>query len=175
MTQHEPPERLDPDPIRSKLKALYAELDREVAAQRPVCRLSGRCCRFREYGHTLFVSAAEFALLVADAPPPLRPIDDGDTCPWQNALGHCTARDARPIGCRVYYCDPAFEPHVGALSERFVAELKRLVDQNELPWHYAPLHHHLRAAEQAGRIPPNPAAHSSGAPAVTTPSERIFA
>ena len=31
----------------------------------PVCQLSGRCCRFKEYGHTLFVSTAEVRLLLA--------------------------------------------------------------------------------------------------------------
>ena len=30
----------------------------------PVCQLSGRCCRFKEYGHTLFVSTPEVQLLM---------------------------------------------------------------------------------------------------------------
>ena len=142
----------DPAPLREPLRALYRELDGEVGRLGPVCRLSGRCCRFEEFGHTLFLSAAEAALLVADGPTPARPLDEGATCPWQNAQGHCTARDARPLGCRVYYCDPAYEPHAAALSEAFIARLKRLTESLDLPWDYAPLHRHLERAERAGRL-----------------------
>src|SRR5262249_3331512 len=46
----------DPAPYRADLRALYQALDAEVSRLGPVCRLSGRCCRFQEYGHTLFVS-----------------------------------------------------------------------------------------------------------------------
>ena len=144
---------LDPAPFRAALRALYADLDADVARHGPACRLSGRCCRFAESDHTLFVSAPEAALLLADAPPPARPLDDGATCPWQDRLGRCTARDARPLGCRVYYCDPAYGPHAPALSESSIARLKRLVDDLDLPWDYAPLHHHLHAARAAGRFP----------------------
>ncbi|HEX8201549.1 MAG TPA: hypothetical protein VF590_13775 [Isosphaeraceae bacterium] len=134
---------LDPARFREPLRRLYAELDAEVARLGPVCLLSGRCCRFAEFGHTLFVSAPEAALLVADAPTPARPPDRGATCPWQDDRGHCTARDARPLGCRVYYCDASFEGHAAALSETFIARLKRLVEALDLPWDYAPLHRHL--------------------------------
>ena len=44
--------------------------------------------------------------------------------------------------------------HAHALSEAFLGRLKRLVDDLELPWNYAPLHHHLRQAEAEGRFPP---------------------
>src|SRR5262249_44723991 len=92
-----PPDTDAPVPLsryREQLRALYAALDEAVAGFGPTCRLSGRCCRFAEYGHTLFLSAPEAELLLADAPPPARPLDDGATCPWQDTLGRCTARDA---------------------------------------------------------------------------------
>jgi hypothetical protein len=130
--------------IRRELKGLYKELDLAVAASGPVCRLSGRCCRFHEYGHTLFLSAPEAAVLAADAPRPAGPIDDGQTCPWQDARGRCTARDARPVGCRIYYCDPAFQSRAAELSEYYLGRLKRLAQRHGWPWNYAPLHHHLR-------------------------------
>ena len=140
----------DPASFRDALRGLYQELDAEVAVIGPLCQLSGRCCRFTEYGHTLFVSAPEAALLVAEAPAPVRPLDDGATCPWQDVHGRCTARDARPLGCRVYFCDPSFELHAAELSERYIGRLKQLVDAHDLPWNYAPLHRHLRQAEYAG-------------------------
>jgi hypothetical protein len=52
---------------KGELRVLYAELDREVAGIGPVCKLSGRCCRFEEYGHTLFISTAEAEYLVDGA------------------------------------------------------------------------------------------------------------
>ena len=145
---------LAPDRFRAELQRLYAELDAHVARIGPVCALSGRCCRFAEYGHTLFLSAPEAALLLADAPPPARPLDDGATCPWQDARGHCTAREARPLGCRVYYCDPSYQDDAQDLSELYISRLKRLAVTNGLPWDYAPLHRHLHRARAAGQFPP---------------------
>ena len=106
--------------IRDELRALYRELDEAVAMTGPVCQLSGRCCRFKDYGHTLFLSAPEALLLVADAPQPPGQLDNGESCPWQDVRGRCTARDARPLGCRVFFCDPSFETHAPELSETFL-------------------------------------------------------
>ncbi len=119
----------------------------------PVCLASGRCCRFREYGHTLFLSQPEMDYLLAQAPAPARPLDDGETCPWQNATGHCTARQGRPLGCRIYHCDPAFQEVAPVLSEQFIGRLKTLVQRHALPWNYAPLHGHLQILHEDGRFP----------------------
>jgi Fe-S-cluster containining protein len=128
---------------KAELRVLYDKLDAEVAGLGPVCQLSGRCCRFEEYGHTLFVSSSEVQFLLEVAPEPSRELDQGKTCPWQNANGHCTARDGRPIGCRVYYCDPTYERSAHDLSERYIAQLKELSNRHGLAWNYAPLHRHL--------------------------------
>jgi hypothetical protein len=149
---------LDPE-AAAELRALYRELDAEVAELGPVCHLSGRCCRFKEYGHTLFVSTPEVRLFLADAPEPQRPLDRGDTCPWQGADGRCTARDCRPLGCRIYYCDPSYERFAYDLSERFIARLKELTDKHGLPWNYAPLHRHLDLARASGSCPIEAADH----------------
>jgi hypothetical protein len=135
------------------LRALYDDLDAAVERLAPVCAVSGRCCRFKEYDHTLFVSAAEAALLLAEAPAPARPLDDGSTCPWQDRDGRCTARSARPLGCRVFYCDPGYQPKAAELSEEYLGRLKHLCKALGLPWDYAPLHHHLRGAAAGGRFP----------------------
>ena len=128
---------------KAELRALYDKLDAEVAALGPICKLSGRCCRFEEYGHTLFVSSSEVQFLLEVAPEPSRALDQGKTCPWQNTSGHCTAREGRPIGCRVYYCDPTYERSAHELSERYIAQLKELTNRHGLAWNYAPLHRHL--------------------------------
>lgn len=150
----------DPDPIeaadlstfRDEVRRLYADLDAAIVRIGPVCEVSGRCCRFEEHGHTLFLSAPEASLLVLDAPGPVRPLDDGATCPWQDGRGRCSAREARPLGCRVYYCDPDRQAELMALGEATLSRLKGLVSRLGLPWGYAPLHRHLREAEGAGRV-----------------------
>jgi Fe-S-cluster containining protein len=143
---------------RHDLRELYEELDREVASLGPKCDLSGRCCRFLEYGHTLFLSSGEVEFLLDLAPAPARPLDQGATCPWQNSRGHCTARESRPLGCRVYHCDPAFLEELHRLSERFIDRLKRLSSKHNIAWNYAPLHRQLHDARRRGRFPPVDAA-----------------
>ena len=147
---------LNPEDFRNELQEIYRSLDADVARLAPVCAISGRCCRFVEYDHTLFVSAPEFAILIADAPPPVRPLDDGATCPWQDERGRCTAREARPLGCRVYFCDPSYAPHGPDLAEAAIARLKQLVAAMDLPWDYAPLHRHLHQAMTDERYPGSP-------------------
>lgn len=144
---------LDPGRFRNALREVYEALDAEIKRLAPACAVSGRCCRFREYDHTLFVSAPEVALLLADAPAPSRPLDDGATCPWQDDRGRCTAREARPLGCRVYFCDLAYQEHLPDVGEAAIAHLKRVIADLGLPWDYAPLHRHLRRAQDEGRFP----------------------
>jgi hypothetical protein len=138
--------------VRFELLRLYRELDHAVARAGPTCQLSGRCCRFKEFGHTLFVSAPEALLLVADGPRPVGPLDDPNTCPWQTAQGQCTARDARPLSCRVYFCDPSYQSQAQELSESFLGRLKQVVQERAWPWSYAPLHHHLALARDHGHL-----------------------
>src|SRR5205807_606902 len=61
---------------------LYAEVDREVAAAGPVCIASGRCCRFKEYGHVLYLSGVEAEVLLHSAPAYEQPVTP-DFCPFQ--------------------------------------------------------------------------------------------
>lgn len=150
-----------PASARDQIHALYTELDEAIRRWGPVCELSGRCCRFAEFGHTLFVSAPEFAILLAEAPPPVRPIDDGASCPWQDERGHCTARSARPLGCRVYYCDPSYQDRGQELSEVYIGHLKGVVEHQGLSWQYAPLHHHLHRAVESGLLLAGSAAQAS--------------
>jgi hypothetical protein len=144
-----PPVKSTPE---AELQALYDRVDREVARFGPACQLSGRCCRFVEYEHTLFVSTLEIRYLVAGAPEPSRPLDRGDTCPWQDQRGRCTARDARPLGCRIFYCDPTYQESAHEISERSIKELKKITQRWNLAWSYAPLHDHLGRERDDGRL-----------------------
>jgi hypothetical protein len=133
--------------IRRKVLELYAEVDREVAAAGPVCVASGRCCRFKEYGHTLFLSNLEAEVLLHGAPPYERPVT-ADFCPFQRG-NLCTAREPRPLGCRVYYCDPAYQETGRRISESYLRRLKDLAESEGTGWRYAPLHHFLNDPDAA--------------------------
>jgi hypothetical protein len=135
------------DNVRQQVMALYEEVDREVADAGPVCIASGRCCRFKEYGHTLFLSNLEASVLLAEAPAYESPVT-ADFCPFQqNNL--CTARGPRPLGCRVYYCDPNYQTRAGEITEKYLKRLKSLAEEDDIDWRYAPLHQFLNKPQDA--------------------------
>jgi len=135
--------------MRRLVLEMYREVDRDVAAAGPVCVASGRCCRFKEYGHTLFLSNLEAEVLLGAAPPYDPNAVTPDFCPFQRE-NLCTARDPRPLGCRVYYCDPSYQETGAAISDRYVRRLKELADAHGIAWQYAPLHDFLAHPEDAG-------------------------
>ncbi len=127
--------------LRSQVLAIYKEVDEAVAAASPVCVASGRCCRFKEYGHVLFVSNLEAEVLLAGAPAYEQPVST-EFCPFQKE-NLCTAREPRPLGCRVYYCDPAYQETAQRISEEYLQRLKTLANEHGVAWRYAPLHYFL--------------------------------
>jgi Fe-S-cluster containining protein len=156
---------------RRRVLAIYAAADAAVAAAGPRCDASGRCCRFTEYGHTLFISQLEADVLLADGDPQAgTPPFDGpitrDFCPFQvNNL--CTAREIRPLGCRVYFCDPAYQETGERISETYLRQLKDLADELGVGWRYAPLHEFLEEAlarmDRRPNPPGPPSRHGKGA------------
>src|SRR5262249_4900088 len=132
---------------RRKVLELYAEVDREVAAAGPVCVASGRCCRFKEYGHVLYLSSLEAEVLLAGAPPYERPVGAGF---FPLPKGHpCTAPQPPPPRVRRYSRAPNYPETAGRLTEKYLRRLKELAEQEGRGWHYAPLHHFLNHPEDA--------------------------
>jgi hypothetical protein len=129
------------DELRRKVLELYQEVDAAVAAAGPVCVASGRCCRFKEYGHVLYLSNLEADVLLAGAPSYQTPVT-AEFCPFQKEK-LCTAREPRPLGCRVYFCDPTYQETGNQITETYLVRLKQLASEHDLPWRYAPLHEFL--------------------------------
>lgn len=127
--------------IRRQVLEIYGEVDRAVSSAGPVCVASGRCCRFKEYGHTLFLSNLEAEVLLADAPSYEKPVSP-DFCPFQKE-NLCTARDPRPLGCRIFFCDPEYQETGNRLTEDSLHRLKELARANGIEWRYGPLHQFL--------------------------------
>jgi hypothetical protein len=137
--------------LRQDVLALYRQVDRSVAAAGPVCIASGRCCRFKEYGHVLFLSNLEAEVLLAGAPPYELPVSP-DFCPFQKG-NLCTAREPRPLGCRIYYCDPAYQETGNRITEDALQTLKRLAQDHGVDWRYAPLHSFLNSTPRERSAP----------------------
>lgn len=133
--------------IENRVLQMYQEVDAEVSAAGPVCISSGRCCRFKEYGHTLFLSNIEAAILLKAAPEYQQPVS-ADGCPFQKG-NLCTAREPRPLGCRIYYCDPRYQETGNAITEKYLHRIKSLAREHQLNYQYAPLHFFLNHPEKA--------------------------
>lgn len=118
------------------MRAFYAEVDRLVAAQSPVCLNKGECCRFAQFGHRLYVTALEVSYYLARMDEQTVPAVTEEVCPHAFD-GNCHARDRRPLGCRVFYCDPAAGHWQGPLTEEMLGRLRKMHDEFAIPYFYA--------------------------------------
>jgi len=118
-----------------ELVALYALLDRHLAALGVACKQCGRCCDFARNDYRLYASAIERALVVARHGEPH--LAASGRCGFL-ADGRCTIHPSRPLGCRVHFCDPAHKPREQALYHTWQRRLRALTDRYGIGWGYAP-------------------------------------
>lgn len=135
-------------PILEELRTIYREVAAEVESFSPACVASGRCCRFKEYGHDLFVTDLELdELFRLHGPPAEVP---SDRCPYQIGL-LCGARMGRPLACRLFFCDPRWQERMGALAERLHGRLKELHQRHQVRYRYGELLAMLRARAESSQ------------------------
>ncbi|MCG6157300.1 hypothetical protein [Rubinisphaera margarita] len=124
------------------VQTVYDWVDSAVAEAGPRCEISGRCCRFRDYGHRLYLTRIEADILFR------QPLPEGhDTaertdatavdqvCPYQHN-GLCTGREKRPLGCRIYFCDPGYDERCCEITEEAISRLKEIHKRHNRPWEY---------------------------------------
>lgn len=132
------------DPIvASEFELILDELARATNARRPICHASGRCCKFEEFGHRLYVTGFETAWLIRQLPPDssltsvaLDAAIARGGCPFQHAT-RCTVHPLRPLGCRVYFCDPTAQAWQHEIYEALLRSLRSLHDRHTIPYEYA--------------------------------------
>lgn len=122
--------------LRERLTAFYDDLDAAIADRAPVCTNRGLCCNFESYGHDLFVTSVELAHFVAGHADAWRLPTAQRSCPYQ-VDGKCTARDHRPMGCRVFFCDESSRDWQNAEYEKRLAALNRIGDDLHIEYRYA--------------------------------------
>ncbi len=127
---------------------IYDRLAEEIAALGPVCELSGRCCRFESFDHRLYATGLEIAWLVDRLDEPGRDrlcdadLPNLDGCPFQ-VEGRCSEHAHRPVGCRIFYCDPNAQAWQQPKSEACLRELGKLHESHGLPYRYMEWRHGL--------------------------------
>jgi len=135
------------DDVREAVSNVYRALQDAIDLREPICVSSGRCCRFEEYGHRLFVTTMEVAAFVSQLDRPQRPAQlNGKGCPFQlNRL--CDVHKIRPFGCRVFFCDETSTQWQAEQYERLHRELKRLHEELNVPYFYVEWRQALAAVE----------------------------
>lgn len=130
--------------LAERMRAFYADVDAEIASHRPTCWNRGACCKFDTYDHNLFVTTIELAYFAGGkSNDRRRPSGDG-SCPYQIS-GQCTAREHRPLGCRVFFCDPAAQGWQSPLYEARLKQLQQLGEELGIDYRYTEWLSALRA------------------------------
>lgn len=122
---------------------LYHQLEVEVQRRRPMCAASGRCCKFEEFGHRLFITTIELATFAHDLGQGLLGDETAENwakwksggCPFQLA-GLCGVHLIRPFGCRIFFCDSTALNWQEMLYERFHGQFKSLHERFSVPYFY---------------------------------------
>lgn len=134
-------ERLDPfllppqHPVFEELQTLYRELEEELLPYQSLCTRLSRCCHFKDFGHRLYSLSLEVAFLWSQGQrsagdiPPL-------TCAYLNTDGSCGNRTGRPLGCRIFFCDPGYQTTSQIFYEKYHQKLEGLVQKYHLHYFY---------------------------------------
>ena len=130
--------------VAAELDAVYEYVAAAVESRGPRCWVSGRCCNFGGHGHRLYVTGLEAAYTVlrtagrggpALSDASLRAAVDAGGCPFQ-VERLCGAHAARPLGCRVYFCDHTAQEWQRELSERALRLVRSLHERHAVEYRY---------------------------------------
>lgn len=125
----------------ARLRNVYAMVERELRAAdpSPICELSGVCCDFERVDHELWASRLETDFAdsfdVERSEESARAPTERTLCPFW-IQGRCANREGRPLGCRVYFCDPAWKERGEALYEKAYREIQAIAEEYRYPWSY---------------------------------------
>lgn len=130
-----------PPEAARQLADLWRDLDRQLAEPQAACRACGQCCDFPRRGHILFATSLElnvclsFARDHAVTPPSAaaRRLAAGE-CPFLEG-GRCAVRPARPVGCRIFFCNFSHPEQAEKISSNAHQRLRRISISVESDWY----------------------------------------
>lgn len=153
--------------MAASLREILRQAEEAVLRVAPSCRACGACCDFALREHQLFLTTGELALL-AEQPPPQPPAKG--RCPYQ-VQGRCTARDRRPLGCRIYFCRTDGRDAREDLYRNFHARLAALHEERGIPYCYAEMTSWLEAYHGARKEETFSGSETAAAEVELAPSE----
>lgn len=132
--------RSQEEELLARLRELYREVD--AAFKGYGCAASTDCCRFGVTGREPYVTSLELVALrraVAARGGALSekrralPIYSGHVaderpCPLLDRTGRCSVYDARPLGCRTFWCERADDGGLTVSRDRVANIVRRLQD-----------------------------------------------
>jgi Fe-S-cluster containining protein len=128
----------------AELLELYERVEADLAARPALfCQKSGRCCRFREAGHELYLTRLEYGEMAGRGG--RRAETEEGVCPWLEE-GLCANREGRALACRTFFCSD--EAQAAEVTERWHAEIRRIHERHDIPYDYGALTHHLNFREE---------------------------
>jgi len=169
--------------VVSDIRRIYQTFETRIAGYRPVCEQSGRCCRFEQFGHRLFVTGFELAWVLLQNQQRVEPAfdaapdhqtdvglveqDEQDRSLSLDVLsraesdgacpyqvdGLCSIHTIRPMACRMFFCEQGAEQWMQPLHEQFLEQIKRFHERHELSYSYMEWLTGLRQASQHGIAP----------------------
>jgi len=157
--------------LAERMAGFYDEVDAAIANRNPVCTNRGLCCNFDVFGHDLFVTTVELAFFLRGQGPEWRPNTMERRCPWQ-VDGRCTAREHRPMGCRVFFCDEQSRPWQAEEYEKHLAALKAIGEAQGVEYRYVEWLSALESVPQETTNESIPA-ESTGTPAPSVDPRRL--
>lgn len=144
--------------VVAAMERFYERVEQRITALAPTCWNKGECCRFAQFGHRLYVTALEVVYYLAKGEAAAG-IPEG-VCPHAHD-GKCHARDRRPLGCRLFYCDPNAQQWQGPLSEFFLQELRNMHQELGVDYFYAEWLHVLRILQSPQEAYASTSPHSA--------------
>ena len=126
------------------LTAIYRQLENELAQLNPGCNGCGTCCNFSDFDHVLYASGVEIDFIVRHAHVPDFAVSD-NMCPFLKD-NHCSIREFRMLGCRVFYCNPHYQEVSHEVYEKYYRMIKELYNKHAIPWKYQPFLNQLKEA-----------------------------
>ncbi|MBL8765333.1 MAG: hypothetical protein JNM07_13800 [Phycisphaerae bacterium] len=127
--------------LAAEIDAVYARAASAIERRGPACWASGRCCRFRDAGHRLYVTGLEAALTLVRldrsplAPAELESAIARGTCVFVSG-NLCSVHTIKPLGCRLYFCDRSAAAWQREVHEQLLSDIRDIHDRHQQPYRY---------------------------------------
>lgn len=145
---------MDRERLFADIRAVFAELEADLAGLGGRCDRSGRCCRFREFGHRLYLTEPELIYMLDGVDLGAMTVPE-DRCPFLMAAADgrptCGNHLQRAIGCRIFFCNAADPAPFHAVYEKHHARMKEIGERHGIDYRYREILAAIAAEKDSAR------------------------